>query len=161
WLPLDEEWAVRTSRTSGNFSSVARLAPGVSLAQASSELSGLSRNLKTRFGDDTVMVDSLVIPLLDVMTTSSRSSLQILLGASLLLLVVATVNVSNMLVARGASRRKQFAVQLALGAGRGRIMRQVLAETFVLCLGGVAIGQVLAMTAVRLFVAMRPPGVPR
>jgi predicted permease len=79
----------------------------------------------------------------------------------LLLLIVATVNVSNMLVARGASRQKEFAVQLALGASRGRITRQLLAETFGLCICGALVGLLIATAAVRLFVAIGPASAPR
>jgi predicted permease len=161
WLPLDESAATARSRTAHNYSAVARLADGVPLASAKSEISNVSRALKARYGDDTWMFDADAVPILEVMTGNSKTSLVMLLAASLLLLVVATVNVSNMLVARGASRQKDFAVQLALGASRGRITRQLLAETFGLCISGALVGLLLAAGAVRLFVAIGPASAPR
>jgi predicted permease len=161
WLPLDEAAAIATSRTSHNYQAIGRLADGVSLASARSELSSVSRGVKARYGDDTWMFDGDVAPILDVMTGKSKTSLEVLLAASLLLLAVATANVSNMLVARGASRQKEFAVQLALGASRGRITRQLLAETFALCLCGALLGLAVAAGAVRAFVALGPDSAPR
>jgi predicted permease len=161
WLPLDEAAATKRSRTAHNYSAIARVSDGVALASARSEISNLSRALKGRYGDDTWMTDADAVPILDVMTGASKSSLGMLLIASLLLLVVATTNVSNMLVARGASRAKEFAVQLAIGASRGRITRQLLAETFGLCMCGALLGLAVASAAVRLFVAMAPASAPR
>lgn len=161
WLPLDEASAAKRSRTAHNYSSLARLAGGVTLPAARSEISNLSRELKARYGDDTWMADADAVPILEVMTGASKSSLGMLLTASLLLLIVATTNVSNMLVARGASRQKEFAVQLALGASRGRITRQLLAETFGLCLSGALLGVAIAAAAVKLFVAIGPASAPR
>jgi predicted permease len=161
WLPLDDAATLKRSRTAHNYQSVARLADGVSLASARSEISNLSRGLKPRYGDATWMFDADAVPILDVMTGSSKASLELLLGAAILLLIVATTNVSNMLVARGASRRQEFAVQAAIGATSGRIARQLLAETFALCLAGAALGMALAETAVRLFIALGPDSAPR
>ena len=161
WLTIGEGRASASSRTSGNFQAIARLAPAVTLASAQAEISSLSRALKARYGDDTVMDDAAAVPILDVMTANSRGSLGLLLAASVLLLLVATVNVSNMLVARGAARRREFAVQLALGAGTGRLTRQILAETLTLCACGTIVGLALAQAAVRLFVAIGPRGTPR
>jgi predicted permease len=161
WIPLDEASAVKRSRTAHNYSAIARLAGGVPLASAKSDISSVSRALKARYGDGTWMFDADAVPILEVMTGSSKTSLEMLLAASLLLLVVATTNVSNMLVARGASRQKEFAVQLALGASRGRVTRQLLAETFGLCAAGALAGLLIAAGAVRLFVAMGPSSAPR
>jgi len=137
------------------------LTDGVTLPAARAEIGSVSRALKARYGDDTWMFDADAVPILDVMTGKSRASLEMLLAGALLLLVVATANVSNMLVARGATRRKEFAVQLALGATRGRLTRQLLAETVALCATGALVGLGIAAIAVRLFVATGPAGTPR
>lgn len=161
WLPLDDSHLAATSRTAHNYQPIARLADGVSLPAAQAELSALSRSLKARYGDETWMYDAAAVPLLEVMTGTSRDALFLLLAASVLLLVVAATNVSNMLVARGATRRREFAVQLAIGATSGRIVRQLLAETFALCACGALFGLVIAAAAVRLVAAAGPAGAPR
>ena len=160
WVPREQAPESR-SRTAHNFQALARLADGVSLQQARTEISVVSRALKARYGDETWMVDATAVPILDVVTGASKPALEMLLGASLLLLIVACTNVSNLLVARAAARRREFAVQLAIGATSGRIGRQLLAETFVLCLAGGLLGVGIAAFAVRLFVAAGPAAVQR
>lgn len=160
WLPREMD-PPQTSRTAHNFQVVARLADGVPLERARHEVSVLSRALKTRHGDDTWMFDATAVPLLEIVTSTSRATLLLLLAASLVLLVVSCTNVSNLLVARASARRAEFALQLSLGATRGRIGRQLLAETVVLCLAGAALGIAFAVAAVRLFVAMAPATVQR
>jgi predicted permease len=149
------------SRTAHNFTVVARLAPGVALDAAQQEISALSRALKVRYGDDTWMEDAAAVPLLDSLTSSSRPTLQMLLAAAFILLLVSISSVSNLLLARGAARRREFAVQLAIGASVGRIGRQLFAETLVLCLAGAGAGVALGVMAVRLFAAMGPASVQR
>lgn len=160
WVP-HEMYPPRPSRTAHNSQVVARLADGVPLERARAEISALSRRLKDVHKDRTWMFDADIVPLLEVVTATSRPTLQLLFAASLLLLVVACTNVSNLLVARAASRRSEFAMQLAIGATAGRIGRQLLAETLVICLAGAALGIAAAAAAVRLFVAIGPASVPR
>lgn len=152
-------WAARDatppnpSRTSHNSLVLARLADGVTLAQAKADISALSRRLRVRYGPDTWMFDADAVPILEVVTATSRPALQLLFGAALLLLVVACTNVSNLLVARTASRRAEFAIQLAIGATAGRLRRQMFAETLVVCIAGAAVGVVVASAAVKLVAA--------
>jgi len=160
WAPREINPPQR-SRTAHNFQVVARLANGVTLEQARTDVSTLSRRLKAQYGDDTWMFDAEVVPLIEVITSTSKASLQLLLAASLVLLVVACTNVSNLMVVRAASRRSEFAVQLAMGASSGRLIRQLLAETLVVCLVGAGFGVLVASAAVRLFVAMAPANVQR
>lgn len=160
WAPR-EMTPPQTSRTAHNFQVIARLAPGVTLERARTDISGLSRRLKDQHGDGTWMFDATAVPLLDVVTSTSKATLQLLLAASVLLLIVACTNVSNLLVVRAASRRPEFAVQLAMGASSSRIGRQLLAETLVVCLAGAGLGVLVASGAVRLFVAMAPATVQR
>jgi len=160
WTPR-EVYPTNPSRTSHNALAVARLADGVSLQQAQAEISQLSRRLKVEYGEDTWMSDAAAVPILEVVTGTSAPTLRLLLAASLLLLVVSCTNVSNLLVARAAARRPEFAVQLALGASSGRLGRQLLAETLVISLAGAAVGVGIAAASVRLFVAFAPASVPR
>ena len=160
WAPR-EMGPPEVSRTAHNFQVVARLADGVTVEQARADISQLSRRLKDQYGDATWMFDATAVPLLEVVTSTSRATLQLLLSASVLLLIVACTNVSNLLVVRATSRRSEVAVQLAMGASSGRIARQQLAETLVVCLAGAGLGVLVASAAVRLFVAMAPATVQR
>jgi putative ABC transport system permease protein len=160
WAPREMN-PPEISRTAHNFQVIARLSDGVTLEQARTDISALSRRLKDQHGDGTWMSDATAVPLLEVVTSTSRATLQLLLSASVLLLIVACTNVSNLLVVRAASRRPEFAVQLAMGASPGRIARQLLAETLVVCLTGAGLGVLVASCAVRLFVAMAPATVQR
>lgn len=160
WLPREIN-RPSTSRTAHNFQPIARLKDDVTLAAARTDLSSVSRGLKVRYGAETWMADAAAIPILEVVTSASKPALQLLFGASILLLLVACTNVSNLLVARAATRRREFAVQLAIGATSNRIGRQLLAETLVLCLAGGLLGLAVAVVAVRLFVAVGPASVQR
>jgi predicted permease len=163
WLPRELSPLERSPerRTAHNFQAIARLADGVSLDRARQEIGALSRDLKARYGDQTWMSDATAVPLLDQITAAARPTLQVLFGAALLLLLIACVNVSNLLLARGSTRRRELAVQLALGAERWRIVRQTVAETLVLCAAGAATGVVFARLAVRALVDLQPATVPR
>ncbi len=149
------------SRTSHNALVIARLKDGVTVAQAHAEISAVSRQLKTIHGDRTWMTDAEVVPLLDVTTQASRPVIQLLFIAAVVLLLVATTNLSNLLVVRASGRRAEFALQLALGATPRRLARQILAESLTICLTGAAIGVGGAILAVRLFVAAGPASVSR
>ena len=150
-----------TSRTAHNFQVIARLADGVRLDAAQAEISRVSRGLKERHGDGTWMSDATAVPLPEQLTAASRPALRLLFGAALLLLVIAVMNVSSLLLARAAARRRDFAVQLAIGAGRARLVRQLLAETSVLCLAGGVIGTLTAAWGVKTLVALGPSSTPR
>jgi predicted permease len=160
WLP-GESIAQSKSRTAHNYRVVARLRDGVSLESAIADISRVSRDMKARYGEDTWMSDATAASMLREMTASSAPTLRLLFGAAILLLVIATINVSSLLVARAAARRQEFAVQMAIGAGRGRLARQLLAETAVLCLAGSILGAVTATWAVRALVVIGPSNTPR
>ena len=148
-------------RTGHNWQVIARLANGVSLAQAASDLSALSRRLKQQYGDETWMFDAAVVPLREQIVGGSRPTLLVLLGASAFLLLIACANVVNLLVARAAVREGELAVRLALGAGRWRIAQQFLAESLVLAVAGGVLGVVLAALGVRALLALEPGDLPR
>ncbi|MGE5833932.1 MAG: ADOP family duplicated permease [Acidobacteriota bacterium] len=150
-----------TSRTAHNFQAVARLRDEVTLESAQADISSVSRQLKQQYGDDTWMFDAAAVPVLEQLTATSKPALRLLFGAAIVLLLVATTNVSSLLLARGAARQQQFAVQLAIGAGRFRIARQLLAETTVLCLVGGILGVVTAIWMVRALVSLGPGVAPR
>ncbi|GMV23013.1 MAG: ABC transporter permease [Acidimicrobiia bacterium] len=152
---------VNPSRTSHNALVIARLAESASVAQAHAEISAVSRRLKAQHGDRTWMTDAEVVRLLDVTTQASRPVIQLLFLAAVVLLLVATTNLSNLLVVRASGRRAEFALQLALGATPQRLGRQILAESLAICLLGAGVGIGGAVLAVRLFVAAGPASVAR
>ena len=148
-------------RTGHNWNAIARIANGVTLEQANRDISTLSRRLKQQYGDETWMVDAAAVPLREQMVGNTRPTLLVLLAASGFLLLIACANVVNLLVARAAVREGELAVRLALGAGRGRIAQQFLAESFVVALGGGILGVVLAASGVKGLLALEPGTLPR
>ncbi len=160
WLARELQPPQR-ARTAHNWQVVARLNDNVTLVSARTEISALSRSLKAHYGDDTWMFDAAVIPLREQLTATSRASVLTLFGAAVLLLVIACLNASNLLLARAANRRREMAVRLAIGAGRWRIARQLLAEAFVLCAAGGAAGLLAAAAGVRALVRLQPGTLPR
>ena len=160
WYPR-ELTPPQRSRTAHNFQVVARLAEGVSLPAAQSEISALSRALKARYGDSTWMSDATAIPLREQLTATSRPAVMMLFAAALLLLAIACLNVSNLLLARVATRRRELAVRLAIGAGWWRVARQLLAETTILCLAGAIAGLLIALGGVRALAVLQPSNLPR
>lgn len=160
WIPR-ELVAPTPSRTSHNRQAIARLAPGVPLTAAQAEISTLSRALKAQHGDGTWMSDAAVVPLREQLTATSRAMVWLLFGASVMLFVIACLNVSNLLLARVATRRREVALRLAIGAGQWRIVRQLLAEALVLCTASGVTGMVIALLGVRALTALQPGNLPR
>jgi predicted permease len=160
WTPRELERRL-PSRSAHNWQVVGRLADGVTLEAARRELTAIARELKAAHGDDTWMVDAAVVPLRDSLVGQARPTLLILLGAAAFLLLVAGANVTNLLLARAATRKRELAVRVALGAGRGTLVRQFLTETAVLTLAGGALGTLLAAWSVRALLALEPGDLPR
>jgi len=150
-----------TSRTAHNFQVIARVAPTSSLATARTEISSLSRSMKARYGDTTWMSDATAVPLRQQLTAATQPVLWMLFGAAVLLLVIACLNVSNLQLARASARRREIAVRLAIGAGRGRITRQLLAEAVVLAGAAAAFGMVIALGDIRALAVLQPGNLPR
>ncbi len=141
-----------------------RLRPGVGIEQARRELDTIAHNRVPEFPraawaslENGFIVDSLQ----DEVTRGVRPALLAILGAVILVLLIACVNVTNLLLARGVQRRGEFAMRLALGAGRTRLVRQLLTESLLLAAIGGALGIVVAEFGVRALVMLSPPGLPR
>jgi predicted permease len=139
---------------------VGRLRPGVSLTQAQTELALIGRDLAKQFPDSnrgrTFIVDLMRPGVDDV-----RSTLWLLLGAVSLVLLIACANVGSLLLARAVSRERELAMRVALGAGRGRLVRQCLVESMVLGLAGGLLGVALAAIGIRPFIVFWPGSLPR
>lgn len=159
WLPR-ELAAVLPSRTAHNWEAVARLRDGVTLEQARKDLSAIASGIKEQYGDDVDMVGASVQPLQNALTSTVRPSLLILLGAVGFLLLVACANVMNLLLAQAAARESELAIRSALGASRGRMVRQFMAETLLLSLAGGAIGVLAALWGVHWLLRLAPAETP-
>ncbi len=143
-------------RGTGYWNVVARLRAGVSLPQARSELETLSAYLATQYPQSNANIVSDVVPIRDHLAGSLRSVLPLLLGAAALVLMVSCANVANLMLARGAVRGREFAVRQALGAGRGRLIRQMLVESLLLAFLGGAAGVLLARVSLSVISSLRP-----
>jgi putative ABC transport system permease protein len=162
WLPadLDDE---NPSRTSHNYDAVARLRDGVTVGQARADISAIARRIHDTSSEqnDYLLKDGIVVPLQDSITGEARPALLILLGAVGFLLLVACANVANLLLAQASVRMREFAVRSALGAGRGRLIRQFLTEAFFLSLVGGGLGVLGAFWGMAGLVALAPENLPR
>jgi len=142
--------------------SIARLKPGVTPAQAAAALQPLfQESLQFVPGPFRKEVKLRVRSLRDRQIHDARLASWILLGAVLAVLLIACANVANLLLARAVTRQRELAVRLALGASRGRLVRQTLTESLLLAASGGAAGCLLAVALLRIFVAIAPEGIPR
>jgi len=162
WMPTDLN-GESASRTSHNHRAVARLQDGVTVEQANRDVSAIARRIHDTSSDrgDYLLKDAIVIPLQASITANARSPLLVLLGAVGFLLLVACANVANLLLAQASARDTELAVRSAIGAGRGRLVRQFLTETFLLSTAGGALGMLAAWWGVAGLVALAPPMLPR
>jgi putative ABC transport system permease protein len=160
WIPreLDPELP---SRTAHNWRGLGRIRDGITVAQARADLSVIARRIKDRYGNKADLNDAAVVPLADATVGDVRTALLTLLGAVGLLLLVACANVAGLLLARTSARRKELAVRAALGAGRGRLIQQFLAESFSLCSAGGVLGILIATWTVRVLPVILPANLPR
>jgi putative ABC transport system permease protein len=162
WTPL--QYDLSGGRAWGHhLRLVGRLRSGVAADRAAAELASLGRAVIAERRPDSYgsNVKFALTPLQSDVTRGVRPALLAVLGAVLLVLVIACVNVANLLLARGARRRAEFGLRAAIGAGRGRLVRQLLTESLLLAAAGGAAGIAVAMLGVRALRALAPPELPR
>jgi len=157
WLPFQFD---PNSANQGDYFSVAgKLKAGVTLAQANAQMEVASQQFHRDWPASSEKFS--VEPLRDTIVGSVRSSLLVLLGAVGLVLLIACASVANLLLARATGRKREFAIRSALGAGRARILRQLLTESVLLSVAGGALGLLLGYEGVRALLAISPTGLPR
>ncbi|HEY0876280.1 MAG TPA: ABC transporter permease [Vicinamibacterales bacterium] len=149
WLPVGFPAEARTPRGRWLLT-VAKLRPGVSFEQAQQDMTRVAAELTTQFPDFNTGWTARVVPLREQLTGDVRPALVVMLGAVGFVLLIACANVANLLLARATARARELAVRAALGAGRGRIVRQLIAESLVLAAAGGTAGLALAWWGLQL-----------
>ncbi|HWH51933.1 MAG TPA: ABC transporter permease [Gemmatimonadaceae bacterium] len=161
WVPLQWTAAQRGDHDNRSLTVVARRRPAVSIAAAQREMDAISKRLAASFPQTNAMATGLIRDFSTTIVGDYRTRLFVLLGAVGCVLLIACGNVANLLLARGSARAKEIAVRSAIGAGRGRIVRQLLTESLVLSLLATVLGVGLAWVGIRLLVGTAPGGIPR
>ena len=158
-LPVDKAKAQK--REDYGYNGLARLKPGVTAAQASQEVAAISVELDREHPRARGFLALRAMPFVERSLGSSRTGLWLLFGASGLFMLIGCANVANLLLASGLSRQREFAIRVAVGANRSKIIRQLMIESSVLAVAGGIAGFILTALAWRLLPAIAPMSIPR
>ncbi len=161
WYPANTIFAENTHRGAHNYFVVGRLKPGVSVENAQAQMSSIASRLEQAYPQSNEGKGVVVERMLDTLVSKVKLTLYMLLAAVGVVLLIACANMANLLLAKSASRTREMAIRAAVGASRGRIVRQLIVESLVLALGGGAAGLVLAIWGADALVALAPSNVPR
>jgi predicted permease len=164
WVPLRQDGVfsdMRARRAGHYLAALGRLKPGVSAAQAQSEMAALEQRLAEQYPNENKGWGVRIVSLQADLPGNVRTALLVLLGAVGFVFLIACANVASLQLARAASRRKEIAIRVALGAGRQRLLRQFLTESVLLSVIGGAVGLALAYLALQGLIAWLPADLPR
>ena len=160
WRPLVPT-KLDAERGIHQYALIGRLVPGVSIEEAAREARGIARALELQHPADNAKRSARLEPMRDVIVQDARPALLVLFGAVALVLLIGCANLASLFLARAASREREVAVRTALGAGRGRLLRQFLTESLLLTLIGGAAGLGVAWAGMRTLLALAPRTIPR
>ncbi|MFN2566664.1 MAG: ADOP family duplicated permease [Gemmatimonadaceae bacterium] len=161
WVPFAVQESQTHQRASRQFAgAIGRLRPGVTLAQARADLATISAALQRQFPGENRGWSAQIVPLRDDLVGGLRQALLVFAGAVGIVLLIACANVASLMLARGATRQREVAIRAAVGAGRGRLVRQVLTESLVLAGIGGALGVALSYLGVKLLRLAFPENLP-
>ena len=156
WTPLQLENDSFVDRNDNWLEAIGRLRPGTSLQQANAGMTIAADQLRRQFPKELEHTGAIVIPLSDEISQQSKLLLTALAGAALCVLLIACLNLANLLLARALARQKELSIRTALGAGRERLVRQLVTESLVLSLAGGALGLLLATLSLPLLTKLVP-----
>jgi predicted permease len=164
WEPMTAHpyWTARDLKNDRSFSvwfAMGRVRRGVEWREVQAEMSGIGRQLAAEYSGN--LPEIRVVPLHEQTTGRVKLSLLVLFGSVFLMLLIACINVANLMLARGSAREREFSVRRALGAGRGTLAAQLLTESLLLAGIGGALGLALATSALKALIAFGPRGIPR
>ena len=160
WIPINVTPAFRAMRGSHFLGVVARLKPDVTLQRASDEMLAIANRLKVQYPDDNRYTGALVVPIKEALLGNTRTELLILMAAAGCVLLIACANLASLLLARAVARKRELAVRAALGAGRGRLIRQMVTEGAILSLAGGTLGLGLSLAGMKVLAGLVPLGLP-
>jgi putative ABC transport system permease protein len=161
WTPIAFDADEQQSHGAHYISVIARLKPGVTVSQAQSEMDAIAGRMREQFADSNSGWYARVTPLLDYAVRKIKPLLIVLQIAVIFVLLIACANVANLLLGRAAARQKEIAIRTAMGAGRWRIIRQLLTESVLLAILGGGVGLILAVWGIDALLALAPEDLPR
>ncbi|MGI8745256.1 MAG: ABC transporter permease [Bryobacteraceae bacterium] len=160
WSPANTLFPETTSRTAHNYRVVARLKPGVTVDRAQAQMTTIGQRLANQYPENSSKGVA-VVPMQEQMVRNIRPTLYLLLAAVGVLLLIACANVANLLLAKATSRTREIAIRAAVGATRGRIVRQLVTESAVLGVISGCVSLLIAAWGVHALIALAPAGIPR
>jgi putative ABC transport system permease protein len=161
WVPLVLDADTLRQRSSHSLNVIGRLKPGITVAQATAEMDAIQQRLEQQYPTFYVGSHVKVVPLAEQIVGTTRQPLLILWGAVAFVLLISCANVANLLLSRSSARKKEFALRAALGAGRLRVIRQLLTESLLLSIAGGIAGTLLAAWGVHVLSSIVPIDFPR